>query len=405
MKTNFKTLLCSALIGSIGFTSCSKDNSNGNDTAEPYVLCLAVAGSGYDHTYYAVTTADLMSGEISPRNNGIEQTGYRDFEQGNQTLFSIGGLGVANVNLITRGSDGNLQTSGNFVFDKNLSLFEQADANTMLGMALPLTPADGDTFLFYKVDITTGAILSSVKRSMDPIKVPEWPTMSGMSISNGKVYMTYVPMNPTTYATPYTDTTYVAVYSYPELEFITVMKDTRTGPAGSFNAFNGILKVENGDMYVMSNSSLANGFSQSTKNAAFLRIPNENTSFDNYYFDFETKSGGLKPAHFKYIGNNLVLVEVSTINPQTLDNQWSDAKLKTCIVDLNAQTITDVTGIPVHDGNGARRFAAFVENGLVYVPITTSTGIFIYQVNPTTAQAVKGAEISASFAAGVFKIN
>jgi hypothetical protein len=247
-------------------------------------------------------------------------------------------------------------------------------------------------------------ITKKIRKSILPLATLDWPSISGLRFSENKVYMTYFPMNQTSWETLYTDTTYVAVFSYPDMNLETIMKDTRTGPAGSWNAFNGIFTVESGDMYIMSSSSIANGFSQSTKNAAFIRIPKGTTRFDDYYFDFETVSGGLKPAHIKYIGNGLVFAEVNTKNPQTLDDRWSDKPLKCCIIDLNNKTVTDINEIPVHGGNGGRRFSVLIDGDYVYCPVTTSEGTYIYKVDPLTATAERGAKVSTTFVAGFFKI-
>lgn len=182
------------------------------------------------------------------------------------------------------------------------------------------------------------------------------------------------------------------------------MKDTRTGPAGSWSAHNGIFKDEIGDMYLMSNSSYTNGFSQSTKNAAFVRIPAGSTEFDNYFFDFEAKTGGLKPAHIKYLGNGLVFAEVCTLNPQTVNDRWSDKSVKCCIIDIYNKTVKDVEGIPVHSGMGGRRFPVLHDGGYAYIPITTDDGTYIYRTDVQTATAVRGAKVSASFVAGVLNL-
>src|SRR5690606_34768085 len=54
---------------------------------------------------------------------------------------------------------------------------------------------------------------------------------TGLAVSGNRAYQTVFP-----YAngvSPNLDTNYVAVYSYPEFELETVIKDTRTGPAGA----------------------------------------------------------------------------------------------------------------------------------------------------------------------------
>ena len=406
MKMNKTTGLL--LLGGLLFmAACSSDNESeipvetGNKT---YALSLGVTSSNAT-SYYVVTADDLMTGTISPVGTGIEQTGYRDFQIGAQTIFSIGGMGVTAANAITLDVSGNLQQKGNFVFDNTLNGLEQVDDNTMLGVEMPSSPTAGNMLKFYTIDINNVAITKTVSQPISDLSVIDWPSFTGMRINGNKVYLTFCLMNPTTYETLYTDTAYVAVYSYPALEFQTLIKDTRTGPAGSWNANNGIIKTESGDMYIMSNSAIANGYSQSTKDAGFLRIPNGSTSFDNtYFFNFEEKSGGLKPAHIKYIGNGLLFAEVSTNANQTLADRWGDKNLKFCIINLYNQTITDVTGAPVHDGNGGRSFTAMVDEGYVYHPVSTNDGIFIYKIDPSNATAVKGAEILTTFVGGFFRL-
>lgn len=401
-RITFYTLSICLLLAT---TSCEEQFL---DTVEvphaPYVLSLGITANKTT-TYYVVTAEDLMTGTIDAVGKGIEQNGYWDYEQANQTIFSIGGLGVTSAVGVVRNADGYLQEQGDFVFNNSLNAFAQMDSRSMLGMELPANKESGNRMTFYTVGIDNVTINAQTTAPIAPMDELEWPNITGMCYSEGNVYITYLGMNPTTFDTPYTDTTYVAVYTYPEMTFKTLMKDTRTGPAGSWNAFNGIFKVESGDMYIMSNSAIANGFSQGTKRAAFLRIPKGETHFDDYYFDFETVSGGLKPAHIKYIGDGLLFAEVSTVSPQTLADRWLDNSLKCCIIDLKNKTVRDVPQIPIHNGDGGRRFAALVNGGYVYRPITTKgEGTYIYRIDPQTATAVRGAKVSTSFVGGIFQL-
>ncbi|MFV0398556.1 MAG: DUF4374 domain-containing protein [Bacteroidales bacterium] len=407
MKT-LHTLLIVCIAGTlaVGLSSCEKENFDNPETPNlPYALSLGITSSGVT-TYYVVTADNLMSGTINAVGKGLEQNGYRDYEQGGKTIFSIGGLGVTSATGIVRDNAGYLIEKGDFVFNNSLNAFTQIDPQTMLGIELPSNKESGDKITFYTVDINSISITNKTTHTpIAAMSLPEWPSITGMCRSEDNIYVTYFPMSPTTYQTPFTDTTYVAVFSYPDMNLKTIMKDTRTGPAGSWGAFNGMIQVESGDMYIMSSSALSNGYSQSTKNAAFLRIPKGTTEFDDYYFDFETATGGLKPAHIKYIGNGLVFAEVSTINPQTAADRWGDKSLKCSIIDLNNKTVTDVPQIPVHNGNGGRRFTALVDGGYVYCPITTSEGTYIYRVDPQTATAEKGAKVATTFVGGFFRIN
>lgn len=396
-------LLLSTL--SLSLVSCDDLSETEEVPFAPYVMSLGITSNSVT-TYYVVTAEDLMTGNINAYGKGLEQNGYRDYCKAEQTIFSVGGLGVNYATGITRDAMGMLQETGDFVFDNKLSQFSQIDSNTMLGLEIPAKSEDGNQMKFYFVDINGVSITKTVEQPIAPIAVVEWPSLTGMEYSDGKVYLTYIQMNSSTYATDFVDTTYVAVYDYPSMELSTVIKDTRTGPAGSWAAFNGIFKTENGDLYTMSNTSMANGFSQGGKNAAFMKIPAGTESFDlNYFFDFEAKSGGLKPVHYTYIGNGLLFAEVSTLNPQTTADRWSDKDLKCCIIDIYNQTITNVEDIPIHNGAGGRRFTALVDGGYVYYPVSNADGTYIYKTDYKTAKAEKGASISTTFVGGFFKLN
>lgn len=384
------------------------DNGNGSQTSGRYVLGLGVSSSN-STSYYLVTAADLMKGTISSVGNGLEQTGYRDFQQGGQTIFSIGGLGVAEANGFTLDAEGKWLKKGNFVFDASLNGFEEVDDQTMLGVEFPKTPQDGNVFKFYTVNIDnvsiTGTVSHPVSQLGEEVSDENWPSFTGMRISGDKVYVAYYLMHPVSYATTLTDKIWVAVYSYPALEYITTITDHRVGPAGAFNTNCGIVADEKGDLYTMSATAKGNGFTQSSLAAGFLRIKKGETAFDDsYYFDFEKATGGYKPAHIKYIGNGLVFAEVTTQKDEDTD-VWSDAALKLYIVDLYNQTAKEVDGAPIHNGQGARSFTALVEGNYVYLPITLSDGTFIYRTHVGDATAEKGAEVQTTFVGGLFKLN
>lgn len=400
MKIIYSTLIW-LVVSLVLLSSCEDGTYEDKESPNaPYVLSLGIEAGGVT-TYYVVSAENLMTGTIDAVNQGIEQNGYHDYTQGNQTIFDVGGLGITSVRGITRDDRGYLQQKGNFVFDKSLKVFTQIDANTMLGAEIADNPQSGDQITFYSVDINSVAITQKKNTSILPLASFEWPSITGLCMRDNKVFMTYFHMNPNTWETKYTDKMYVAVFSYPEMTLDKIITDERTGPAGSWYTHDGIFETENGDIYTMSNCWF--GYSQKTKNAAFLRIPNGQTEFDDYYFDFETISGGLQPAHIKYIGNGLLFAEVST--PDSPAGQWSDAGLKCCIIDLNNKTVTDVEGIPVHNGSGGRRFAVMADGGYVYIPITSNNETSIYRVDPQTATAQKGATIDASFVVGFFKLD
>ena len=257
----FRTLGLAACCA-LTLVSCDDDMGNEVVANEPYVLSLGITSNGTT-TYYVVTADDLMSGTpINAYGKGIEQNGYRDYQQAGPTVFSIGGLGVTSATGIQRDGDGYIQERGNFVFNNTPIGFCQVDDNTMAAMELPASAGKGEMLTFYTVDINSIALKSKVTTTpVAPMDENTWPSVTGSVYSGGNLYVSYVPMNPTTFATPAVDTAFVAVYSYPDFKFKKLMKDTRTGNIGSWNAFNGFQKDEHGDIYAMSNTSLTNGFS------------------------------------------------------------------------------------------------------------------------------------------------
>lgn len=400
-KTWSAALVCLALLPTL--TACDDDMGSTEVPGEPYVLSLGITSSGVT-TYYVVTAQDLMSDTpINAYGRGIEQNGYRDYQQAEQTVFSIGGLGVTSATGIQRDAAGYLQEVGDFVFNNTPIGFCQVDDHTMAAMELPTSPGSGQNLTFYSVDIQTLELKSRVTTTpVAPMDDIEWPSVTGMAYAGGNLYVSYVPMNSNTYATPAVDTAFVAVYGYPDFKFKTLIKDTRLGNIGSWNAFNGFQLDENGDIIAMSNTSLTNGFSQTNGKSGFLKIRAGETHFDeDYFFDYEALTG-YKVAHWLYLGNGKVYAEVSTNQSA---GAWSDAEDLSVIIDLNEQSHTVIQEIPLHSGQGGRRFVAYAENGYVYAPITTSEGVYIYRVDIASGTAVRGARISATFVGGLFRLD
>lgn len=81
-----------------------------------------------------------------------------------------------------------------------------------------------------------------------------------MCYSEGNVYVIYFLMNFFIFEILYIDIIFVVVYFYLDMQFKILMKDMCIGFVGLWNVFNGIFKVEFGDMYIMFNFVIVNGF-------------------------------------------------------------------------------------------------------------------------------------------------
>ncbi|PVY42886.1 DUF4374 domain-containing protein [Pontibacter virosus] len=389
--------LCSALL----FTSCdSKEDNPTPDADSSFVVSLAIQGSDGGFTYYTVPFRDVMSGSLSAKGKGIEQPGYFDFTQIDNTIYSIGGLDDVNVVGISKTETGELKQVGNVSFPNSLSDIVKADDSKLVALEMAST---SDMVKFHTINSGTVSVSSTKQHRVSDITNLSAPSYSGMTISGNHLYLSYYISDPNTFATPHTDKAQIAVYSYPGLEFQKVIEDNRTGPIGGFNTKSGLIKDERGDVYALSHSNPANGYSQTTNKGGILRIKSGETIFDqSYFFDVEQVTGGKNIAHLKYLGNGKALAEVNSAD-NSQQARWSDGPLRTAIIDLNSKTVTYINGLPEHAGNG-RRLAAVQDGKYVYMAIPEGDGIFVYRIDTETNTATKGAEVEANFVAGISKL-
>lgn len=408
---SIKQLLKTTLFAGLAITavSCSKNDNNPTPVGGDKVYALGIGvTTSTATTNYVVQASDLMNGKITVTGNGSLQEGYRDYAVSGSTFYSIGGLGITDVNVLTLDATNKLATKTGLTFDIANDQFIDVDGTgkTMLGISSPASPTVGLNAKFYTVDVASNAITNRGEVAMNSIHPSnqDWIFHSGMQVRGAQLFQAYYPVNYTTYDTKNTDTNYVAIYSYPGFKLEKVIKDARTGPSGAFNTRSGLFKTESGDLYAVSNSSFANGYSQSTKPAGILKINAGTTEFDkDYYFNTDAAANGGKIAHAIYIGNGKLFAAVTTVAP-TIADKWADNNLRYAIVDLNARTITRIANAPVYKGEGGRSFAALVDEGKVYTAITLNGVTNIYQTDIATATATKGAEVEGSFLGGIARL-
>ncbi len=406
MNTKKLTLATLSLLAAFSFMSCDNsddDTNNNGDTTiieNPFVVSMAIQGSEGNFTYYTVPFEDVMEGTLSATGQGIEQPGYYDFTQIDNTIYSIGGLDDVNVVGINKDEDGSLYTIGDVSFESSLSDMVAADENTLVAVTVS---SSSDVVTFRTFDTNTLTVTGTVTSPVANLTDVSGPSYSGMRITEDHVFLSYYISDPSTYATAYTDEAQVAVYSYPEFEFQEVITDDRVGPIGGFNVKSGLIKDENGNIYAVSHSNPANGYSQFTQPSGILKINSGETAFDeDYFFDIEEITGGYNTAHLKYIGNGLAFAEINTASRDE-QGAWSDSPLQSAIIDLYNQTVHMISGVPTHNGDG-RRLAALYNDGYIYMCITNDGVISVYKMDTENYTATEGATVEANFIAGFFRL-
>lgn len=386
------------VVSAVAFmTACNDDDEVA--PAGDYALSLAIQGSEGGFTYYTVPFADVMTGTLSAAGTGIEQPGYYEFTQFDRTIYSIGGLDDVNVVAITQGADDQLNQVGDVSFDNSLADMVKADDGTLVSVSMR---SNSSVITFRKFNPNSVISLDSIEHPVSILTDKIGPSYSGMCISGDHLFLSYYISDPDNFATDYTDEASVAVFSYPELEFEKIITDSRVGPIGGFGVKSGLIEDENGNIYAVSHSNPANGYSQSTKPAGILRIKSGETEFDqDYFFDIQSATGGLNTAHLKYLGNGKAFSEINQ-QRRTEQARWSDSPLKSAVIDLEAKTVNYIAGVPEHNGIG-RRLAALHDGNYVYTCIPEEEGIFVYRMDIQNLSATKGAEVQANFVAGFFR--
>jgi len=393
MKHKHYALVASAfiLLGS----SCKKEEITEEDKIKyKYGMGIRTLGSNDETADYLVAHEDLMKGEITSTGKGVELAGWNYYVKAGNRIFS---LDYTNNNCEAfEYVDGGFASKGKFVFERMDCMAPGTDDNSYIAIGAPWGGGSYDCNI-QKVDVNNVSIQSLKKHPIyvsyhNSEQLNAWPTHA--YIENGKLFVAFYPLNGKSWETPVTDTAYVSVFSYPALDYLKTFKDTRTGPIGYYGTQPGMLKDESGNHYTFSTSSYAAGFTQCTKKSGILKINAGTDEFDaNYFFDVETTSG-FKLLTATYVGNGKAVARV--VANETSADQWAafDVTKPICkmvVLDLTAKTVTEVTDIPLHGGQYQTPF--LVEDGKVYVSINSGTDAYVYQVDPTTAKAVKGAKI------------
>ena len=429
MKTLTKTLVL-LTIPFLGLVSCSSDDNSNvqlNNTpketpsSEPnttdlpinesssFTMSLKTTGTGEPE--YIVTKKDIMSGTISAAGEGIEQTGWRFYYPVGKTLFASGYSEDNQCAGFAVNANGNINKIGEFIFENSLEMWGHGNDNkTLLGMEIPragfanrrLHFIDGETAFVTKIIGTS--IFNNVSN-----KQIAWPT--ALEVRGDKLFIPYhVIDSDGNFSTPDPDKAYIAVYNYPNVSAtpIKIISDSRTSNIGVNGATTGLIEVDNGDLYSFSCGAIEAGFSSnSTKPSGILKIKSGETEFDkDYFFNIENAKNGGKLFWFDYIGGTKAIARILTSSSGVPWDAFSRSATafnqKLVIIDLEAQTITDVANVPLH----AKRYSSpiLVDEGKAYLSIETATEAYVYQVDIDTATGIKGAKIEGKTIKGFYKL-
>ena len=450
-----KSLLPAALLAAT-LTSCGADEPN-NSPVTPvveqkgtFVIPADITASGNAASHVLLTTANLSSGTLSPRDNGLL------FDGGFEYIF------FQNKYLCTlQYNQANAGTTRSYILrngqlekrDKGFEVRRFTTYGTWNDELMTVSTGDGNkdaadangylpkTFLVSYLNIP-----AETERNNDT-KQPqflsenflgngEYVTLSGLLQREGKLYAAASPMGLSQYGsavdggkyirngyadlvkkenggrqssaykkgelqwTQYPDECWIAIFDNNAFEGRKLIKTDKISYAcGRFKSqyFQMIWNDADGDLYVFSPSfakTMTDKRQQTSLPAGVVRVKKGEADFDkNYYFNLETLTGGRAFQRTFPVGGDNFLFYLYNKGYGQLTNQ--DLANELGVFSAKSGKFVSVTGLPADVVSLGNR--PYAENGVAYVPVMTKTGKpAIYQINLSTGVATRGVEVDAT---------
>jgi len=409
-KHNYLLTILFALFSTFLLSSCDDDENpapdgggDANEGGTKYIITSSpIASDGVAD--YLLTTDDLSTGSVSTVGNGIEQDGtYRYYVSNNNKFFSLL-YGQGNPGAVTTyelNEEGELIKVSDFQSETVQAFAAVEDDILMMKI-----PRSGDANAsWYRVNAEQVQIVGEGQVNIEVLAGNgERAHFTWLTQVGDKVYAPYMSIKGCcgdTFGTNHPDSAWVAVFSYPSMEFERVITDDRISFIGKyFN--NGLIEDEKGDVYAYSAAVAASeGEFTSTKPSAIVKLVKGETEFDqNYFFNIEQASGGAYITAQNYIGNGKFLLMMAD------EKAAYSVGSRLAIADVYTQDFTWVQGAPE-----ATKVVNVTTNNLVdedgetiHIGITTEEGSYIYQVNANTATATQGIEVKGGRITAISKL-
>ena len=384
------------------WTACSKSDSpvgkgdEETDTKGKFVIAATpVATQGVAD--YLLTADNLDAGSISTKNNGVEQDGTWRYYTTSGNLFFSMLYGQGNPGAVTAyklDKAGKLQKVTNFQTE-TVQAFAPVDKDIL--MLKVSRNISNEISHWYKVNTETLQLSGEGEINTKELAGNgEMAHFSWIKQVDDKVFAPYFCIKADGvdgFGTNYPDSSWIAVFNYPEMTLSKVIRDNRTSFIGAYFT-DGLEVDEKGGVYAYSSpDAKTNGVYTSTKPCAFMRINKGTTQYDkDYFFNITEKSGGSKIEFKLYLGNGMFLLGMT--DPSDKQSSKID---RFGLANVYDQQFTWVSGTPdpakitsVSDLNSY----APKDGKTGYVGITTSDGkSAVYKFDAASAKASRGLEV------------
>ncbi|SDM76639.1 protein of unknown function [Catalinimonas alkaloidigena] len=390
--TRFSSVL---LTGALLLTACDEKGetdpgTGGDETGTKYIIASSpIASEGVAD--YLLTVDDLTTGTTSTVGNGKEQDGSYRYYTTNQNRFFSMLYGQGNPGAVTTyelDEAGSLSQLSNFQSETVQAFAPVGDDILMVKV-----PRSGDeNALWFQVDANQIEIVADGQINIVNLAANgERAHFTWLTQVGDKVFAPYMSIKgccSDVFGTQYPDSSWIAVFSYPDMTLEKVIKDDRTSYIGRYFT-NGLAVDENSDVYAFSAAVATNsGEMASTNPSAILRINSGQTEFDpSYFFDIEEATGGYSITAQNYVGNGKMLAMLAA------EKAAYSVGTRLAIVDVYNQSVTWVEGQPDPASITQVTTNNLVEENTVFVGITTNEGSYVYGIDATNATATQGLKV------------
>jgi len=228
-----------------------------------------------------------------------------------------------------------------------------------------------------------------------PVSLPKSPFNSmsvGFSmVRTGKLFLGYTYHEITSQHFKTADSIYVDVFTYPDLQPIKTIKDSRSSyPGGANTAQPNTFTDANGDFYFLACPGIALG-NNPEKPTSLYRIKKDEDDLDSTFFWNISESIKNHGYGLWNIGNGKAIIRSERKDLFSgVEDHYKVPHIEFYVLDLNKKT-TKKLELPLDKGTS--RQCILVENGLVYLSVNSESGNYIWIYNPDDGTLKKGLKI------------
>ena len=403
MKSKYKVYPAFILL--LLCVACKKYEVGPPNPGNYIVAVTPIAATGVAD--YLLTAASLEEGMITTQAHGVEQDGtYRYYLTANNKFFSLL-YGQGNPGAVTTYSinNGYLDKLSDFQSETVQAFAPVKDDILLMKISRTITNILSNFYIVNTNSLTItseGTVNNQVPSGNGELAHFTWIKQVG-----DKVFAPYMSIKGCCndgFGTAYPDSSWIAVYSYPEMKLEQVIKDDRTSYIGRYFV-DGMALDEKGDLYAFSSSVASNkNVITTTKPSAIVRINNGTTAYDqSYYLNVEAISEGKNITDWLYVGQgNFVVLMTTKAQKGTYTTGTHFG-----IVNVYSKTFKSIVGVPnATDINKVSATNYSNQKGVGYFGITLKNGdSYVYKIDAVAATAMQGLKVEGGSIAAITRLN